>query len=96
MLYTLGFSLLLTEKIEYRLLRGNASGELSGTGDWHFIETDGITHIQCNWNVSTNIGWMNRMAFLLRPVFAFNHGIVMRNGAKALSKYLNAPLVAAS
>lgn len=95
MLYTLTFSLQLTEKTEYQFLQGNASGELSGVGNWRFTENAGVTHIQCNWKVSTNIGWMNKLAFLLRPAFAFNHSVVMKNGAKALSRLLNAELITA-
>src|ERR1039457_5516743 len=34
--YKLTFDLLLTERIENKLLKGEASGELAGTGIWHF------------------------------------------------------------
>ena len=90
MLYTLCFNLLLTDRIEYEYLSGNASGELEGTGAWHFESKDGITHVSCHWNVHTNIKWMNAFAFMLKPIFRYNHGKVMEWGAQSLAKKLNA------
>jgi hypothetical protein len=37
---------------------------------------------------------MNRLAPVARPLFAWNHDIVMRQGAEGLSQLLNAPLLA--
>ena len=74
-------------------LEGIASGDLEGTGSWTFKETAGITEVHCNWHVATNIGWMNAFAFLLKPLFRYNHGLVMKNGAMALAKRLDAPLI---
>ena len=85
MFYTLSFRLLLTDRIEHEYLSGNASGELEGTGAWHFKEDNGITHVQCHWNVHTNIKWMNAFAFFLKPVFRYNHSTVMKWGAESLA-----------
>jgi hypothetical protein len=90
MYYTLSFSLQLTDRIEYTQLRGNASGELKGTGAWLFEHSNGITNIKCIWNVRTTIWWMNVFAFLLKPVFKYNHTAVMKWGAQSLAKKLNA------
>jgi hypothetical protein len=37
---------------------------------------------------------MNLLAPLARPVFAWNHDVVMRWGAEGLAKLLRAPLLA--
>jgi hypothetical protein len=95
-LYTLSFSLTLTERIEYKLLKGSASGDLKGIGAWRFEENNGITHVQCEWNVSTTVWWMNLFAFMLKPAFSYNHRLVMKRGAKCLAKKLNAELVKAT
>lgn len=89
MLYTLSFHMELTDRIELRLLKGNASGELQGTGAWYFEEHDGLTHVHYEWKVSTNKAWMNYLAFLLKPLFEYNHDILMRWGAESLAKKLN-------
>jgi hypothetical protein len=90
MLYTLSFNMLVTERIDYKLLRGEASGELSGEGIWHFHDDNNTTIIECRWNVHTTVWWMNVFSYFLRPVFEYNHAAVMRSGALSLGKKLNA------
>lgn len=92
-LYKLKFSLILTDNVEHRLLRGNAAGELEGTGTWLFSERDGITCVECHWIVTTNVAWMNLFAFLLAPFFRYNHKLVMRKGASCLATKLNSELI---
>ena len=91
--YTLSFNLSLTKRVDLQYLEGKATGELEGTGAWQFSERNGITEVTCIWNVATNIKWMNALAFLLKPLFRYNHQLVMRNGAHALAARLNAPLI---
>ena len=37
--------------------------------------------------------WMNRLAPVARPAFAYNHDAVMRQGAAGLARLLGAPLL---
>ncbi len=91
--YTLNFKM-TAEKIEKPfLMQGNSVGELQGEGIWTFKEENNITTATCQWNVNTNKTWMNKLAFLFRPLFKWNHKIVMRWGAKGLAKKLNAELL---
>lgn len=90
--YKLTFDLLLTDRVENKLLKGVASGELAGEGIWHFRVLDGITYIECHWNVRTTKVWMNALAFILRPAFQYNHRLVMKKGAKYLEKKIGAPV----
>ena len=91
--YKLSFQMKLVEKVDKKLLRGVAFGELEGDGTWHFEEENGVTKVQYNWNVKTTKSWMNYFAFILKPLFKLNHDIVMRWGAEGLAKKLDAKLV---
>lgn len=90
--YKLTFDMLLTDRIEHKLLAGKATGELAGTGTWHFDTRNGKTYIECQWNVATTKAWMNIFAFLLKPAFQYNHRKVMKDGAKYLEQRLGAPV----
>lgn len=91
--YRLVFHMQLTELEKYKRIKGKASGELEGEGEWLFEEHNGITHIQYHWTVSTHKPWMNHLAFLLKPAFNYNHDVVMRWGAQGLARKLQAELV---
>ncbi len=91
--YKLAFNMRLIERIDLEYLHGVAFGELEGEGTWLFKQENDITFIQYNWNVFTNKTWMNYLSFMLRPVFKYNHDVVMRWGAEGLAKKLNAELI---
>lgn len=91
--YELNFNLELTQIKKYELLQGEATGDLVGTGAWHFHEENGITNVTCEWHVATTIKWMNTFSFLLSPLFSYNHKLVMERGAKSLAKKMNCKLV---
>lgn len=91
--YTLTFDLELTRIVEHSLLSGKASGELEGTGIWQFATQGGKTIIECHWNVHTNKAWMNMFAFILRPMFEYNHKLVMLQGAESLAVRLGKEVI---
>ena len=75
------------------LLELAASGGLEGTGRWE-LSTDGsITRVEYHWNVRTTARWMDLIAPLAGPAFAWNHGIIMRSGGEGLAQKLGAELV---
>jgi hypothetical protein len=76
------------------LMEGRAAGELSGTGRWRLFEQDGVTAVLYEWNVETTRAWMNLMAPVARPLFAWNHDVVMRWGGQGLARQLGVPLLA--
>jgi hypothetical protein len=85
-----------TDRVERPLLmEGRAFGELAGTGRWRLFEQDGITAVLYEWDVETTRPWMNRVGPLARPVFAWNHDVVMRWGGEGLARRLGARLLAA-
>jgi hypothetical protein len=77
------------------MMAGRASGELAGTGCWRLFEQDGVTAVTYEWNVETTKAWMNLLAPVARPVFAWNHDWVMTRGGEGLARRLGARLIAA-
>jgi hypothetical protein len=77
------------------LMAGRALGELEGSGCWRLFEDGGLTAVTYEWNVATTKAWMNLVAPLARPVFAWNHDWVMTRGGEGMARELGARLVAA-
>jgi len=76
-------------------MSGRATGELSGTGKWRLFEQQGVTAVTYDWNVRTTKPWMTALAPLARPVFEYNHNVVMRWGGQGLADRLGCRLIAA-
>lgn len=89
----LHFFMELTDKINYKMIKAKAYGNLEGTGTWHFDEKDGISYLAHYWEVHTNNFWINLFSFALKPVFKRNHDLVMRRGALGLARRLNVELI---
>lgn len=75
------------------VLEAHVSGELAGTGQWTLTPNSAGTHVRYEWNVSTTRAWMNAIAPLARPLFAWNHDVVMHAGAQGLSRLLGARVI---
>jgi uncharacterized protein YndB with AHSA1/START domain len=76
-------------------MEGDARGDLDGSGRWLLFERDGVTAVLYQWNVRTSKRWMALMAPVARPVFEYNHDVVMRWGGEGLARRLGARLLAA-
>jgi uncharacterized protein YndB with AHSA1/START domain len=86
--YRLTFDMRTTLVDRPRRLEGRAEGELAGTGVWT-LEPDGEwTKVRYDWNVATTKAWMNLLAPVARPLFAWNHDVVMGWGAEGLARRL--------
>jgi uncharacterized protein YndB with AHSA1/START domain len=70
------------------LLEGRANGELAGTGRWQLRQKGDWTRVQYDWQVATSKRWMNLLAPVARPLFAWNHDVVMRWGGQGLARRL--------
>lgn len=93
--YDLTFEMRSTRVERHTLMEGVASGELVGVGTWRFTRADDLTVVTYAWEVETAARWMNVLAPLARPIFAWNHDHVMRSGAHGLARLLGARLVTA-
>jgi hypothetical protein len=72
-----------------------ASGELAGRGTWRLYEGDGTCAVY-DWDVETTQAWMNSLAPVGRPVFAWSHHWIMRRGGEALARRLGCRLLVRS
>ena len=91
--YELSFSMRTTALRRPNFLEGAASGELNGTGRWRLSESSAGTRAEYEWSVDTGKRWMNVLAPVLAPVFKWNHGQVMREGARGLARHLGVELL---
>jgi hypothetical protein len=92
--YPLAFEF-TTERVERpRVMEGRAEGELAGTGRWRLFEDEGVTAVVYEWNVRTTKPWMNMLGPVARPVFAWNHDVVMRWGGEGLARRVGGRLLA--
>ena len=91
--YRLEFDMRTTRVERPHLVEGSAQGELAGQGRWRLFAGDGTTAVTYEWQVETTARWMNLLAPFARPVFAWNHDVVMRNGGAGLARLLGAKLL---
>jgi uncharacterized membrane protein len=91
--YNLVFDSRIVRQVPNQEIAGEVSGELAGSGVWYLSQEGAITKMQYNWEVSTTKPWMNALAPLARPFFAWNHDVVMRWGGEGLAKLLGTPLI---
>lgn len=91
--YRLVFEMETTHVAPYRRLEGRAQGELQGVGCWAFNVTGGVTTVRYDWNVQTTQAWMKLLAPVARPLFAWNHDVVMAWGGEGLAQLLGARLL---
>ena len=75
------------------LLEGIASGELQGRGLWQLSANGGETIVRYDWSVDTTKRWMNLVSPIARPLFEWNHNVVMNWGAAGLENRLGVSVV---
>jgi len=61
--------------------------------DWQLSAEGDETVVRYDWNVETTKQWMNLISPIARPLFKWNHNVVMSWGAKGLEKRLGASVV---
>lgn len=71
-----------------RALEGVASGEVEGVGRWQFSAEGTGTHVRYFWYVRLTNRAMRLLSAMGRPLFAWNHDVVMRKGEVGLARYL--------
>jgi uncharacterized protein YndB with AHSA1/START domain len=76
-------------------MAGEATGQLLGSGTWRLFEQDSVTAVVYEWEVDTAKRWMNILRPVARPVFEYNHDVVMRWGGEGLARRLGVSLLAA-
>lgn len=92
--YSLAFDVRTVCVVRPHLVEGRAEGELAGFGRWRLFAGSGTTAVTYEWRVETTERWMNVLAPLARPVFAWNHDVLMRRGGEGLARRLGVQLLA--
>jgi hypothetical protein len=91
--YLVRFETRITRIERPHLIEAEAVGELAGTGRWRFF-AGRETAVTYEWDVRTTRAWMNLAAPVARPVFRWNHNVVMHQGGRGLADLLGARLLA--
>jgi uncharacterized protein YndB with AHSA1/START domain len=86
--YRITFDMEATRIEPERLLEGQARGELNGVGRWTLTAEAGGTLVRYDWQVDLGQPWQRALAPVLRPVFAWNHNVVMGWGEEGIRRRL--------
>lgn len=87
--YSLTFIMETTLVEPQSRIEGHATGELEGFGRWQLHHDNGMTHVRYDWQVVANKWWMRWLAPIARPVFEWNHDVIMDWGRQGLVRQLN-------
>jgi hypothetical protein len=61
-----------------------ASGDLEGKGIWTFEQDGSFVNITYDWTIRANKPIIEKLSFLLKPIFRSNHNWTMRRGEESL------------
>ena len=78
------------------MVEGIACGDVEGVGRWSFTSEGPLTVARYDWQVRPTARWMRILTPLARPLFRWNHDILMKQGAQGLTRRLNARLIGVS
>ena len=69
-----------------RALEGEATGELQGSGHWRFESHGPAAAVGHDREVRATKPGMRFLALAARPLFSWNHDVVMRDGERGLTR----------
>jgi uncharacterized protein YndB with AHSA1/START domain len=94
--YWMHFTLELAHEEPLRLSETRCSGDLNGFMRWTLTPEESGTRLHFREEVRTGKQLLNVLAPLLKPAFAWNHRIMMRQGERGLSRLLRERRMAAA
>jgi hypothetical protein len=62
----------------------DASGDLEGRGIWTFEQDDSFVNVTYDWTIRANKPIIEKLSFLLKPIFRSNHNWTMKRGEASL------------
>lgn len=62
----------------------DAAGDLEGKGIWTFEQDGGFVNVTYDWTIQANKPIIQKLSFLLKPIFRSNHNWTMRRGEESL------------
>lgn len=63
----------------------DASGDLEGRGIWTFEQDGKFVNVTYDWTISANKPIVEKLSFLLKPIFRSNHNWTMNRGEESLT-----------
>jgi|SRR5581483_8555812 len=87
--YRLTFDMRTTVVRRLERIEGAAVGDLTGRGCWQFSTEGPVTFVRYEWEVEATRRWMQLAAPVARPLFEWNHDLVMRWGFEGLARRLH-------
>lgn len=91
--YSMNFVTTMVEIDSPRRIQMLVRGDLIGTGTFLLDGDHRRTRIRLIWKVSTTKRWMNFLASVARPLFAWTHHRLTQSGAAAMARRLDATLL---
>jgi hypothetical protein len=82
--YILRWTARTLEKEFPRRIVLQASGDFEGEGRWSFQADGPMTDVEYVWTIDARKPLLRYLSFLLRPIFAANHGWAMARGEESL------------
>ena len=92
LLYSLQFEAVIVDVEAPTMLRSEVSGDLEGAGTYRLSSQPDGTRVDFGWVVRTTKRWMNVLAPVARPVFAWAHYRVMRTLVEVMAAELEAEI----
>ena len=82
--YTLRIEFRTTESRYPNGFSMDATGDLEGKGVWTFAPDGPFVNITYDWTIRANKPIIDKLSFLLKPIFRSNHNWTMRRGEESL------------
>ena len=82
--YTLRINFRTTETRYPNGFSMDATGDLEGTGIWTFEPAGRFVNITYDWTIRANKPIIDKLSFLLKPIFRSNHNWTMKRGEESL------------
>jgi len=86
--YRLAFNIRTTRRERPHTIEAKSDGELVGVGLWTLTPTATGTAVRYDWNVEASKVWMRTLAPIARPIFEWNHDVIMKWGQEGLTRRL--------
>lgn len=62
----------------------DATGDLQGRGVWTFAQDGPFVNVTYDWTIRANKSIIEKLSFLLKPIFRSNHNWTMKRGEESL------------
>ena len=82
--YTLRINFRTTESRYPHGFTMEATGDLEGKGIWTFQQDGPLVNVTYDWTIRANKPIIDKLSFLLKPIFRSNHNWTMKRGEESL------------